>query len=116
MLEAQAPEMLPPPPMPFENHSIHLSVLKQFLLDEAFEALEDWKKQAIWLRTMIHYSALREEALNTMSKAGQNSPRTPGGGGGGAAQKKDATEQGVRDRESQGASPDVSGGVTTGQE
>lgn len=113
ILSATTPQELPAPPQPFDNHSIHLSVLRQVEIDEMFETLEDWKKQAILLRSVVHFQALREEALNTMSKAGQNAPSPRGGGGeGGGGKGKSApdaytTEQSVMDIERQGASPDT---------
>ena len=117
MMSAQGPQELPPAPYPFDNHSIHLFVFTQFIKDEAFEALEPWKQQAIVMRAMIHYQAMRQDMLQQAAGAGQNAPRIGGGGGAGGGGGKNGkpdytTEQGVLAQETQGASPDSMTGAS----
>jgi hypothetical protein len=115
VLEAQTPMDLPPPPAPYDIHPIHLQVLRKFEISEDFEALDPWKQQAIQLRALIHYQAMRQDALQNAMKPGSNAPN-PGGGGGhseGGEEKDDyTTEDTVMDKEVQGASPDSMQGAT----
>jgi len=117
IVEAPTTEALPGPPLPFDNHAVHLEVLQNLILDELFETLPPWKQQALILRAQIHYLAMREDMLSQQARAGQNAPRIGGkngkGGGGGGGDGYN-TEEGVLDQERQDASPDVSTGVSAG--
>jgi len=115
ILEALDPSQLPPPPQPYDIHPIHLQVLRQFEIDEAFESLEPWKQQAIQLRAAIHFQAMRQDVIGQSMKPGSNAPRMGGDGGGtGGEEEKDdyTSEDTVLDKETQGASPDTMQGVS----
>lgn len=105
---------LPRPPQPFDNHAIHLEVLREAEVDESFETLDPWRQQAILLRAQIHFQYMNQNIQNQMSRAGQNAPRVggaPGGRDGGGKAGPPSTEEQVLDQESQGASPDGFSGV-----
>ena len=112
ILQAQTPEemlQLAPAPQPYDIHPIHLQVLRQFEVTEQFEALEDWKKQAIQLRALIHFQAMQQAMAGQGGPVNNRGPMDGGGGegGGGEGEKEDyTTEDTILDKETQGASPD----------
>jgi hypothetical protein len=117
IVEAQSPAELPEEPMPYDIHEVHLQVLRQFMQDEAYLALEPWQQQALKIRSMMHYQAMEERMLRQGAAPGTNTP-VPGGGGhseGGEKEKKGdyTTEDAVMEKETQGATHDVSSSVAS---
>lgn len=117
ILSVQTPQELPRPPQPFDRHEIHLSVLRKYEVEEAFETLEPWRQQAILLRAQIHFQYMQQNMVAQMSGSGQN-VKEPGGGqdgGGGEGNPgPPAIEKQAMDKESQGASPDGFSGAPAG--
>jgi hypothetical protein len=71
-----------PPPMPWENHPLAISIYRRYMMSETFEALPDITKHSIFMQTQAHFMAM--QAVPRQQGPGQNAPG-PGGPKGVAA-------------------------------
>jgi len=104
----------PPPPQPWENHALAISVFRRFMQSEQFEGLPPMLQERIKWYGALHFQFMQQFAAPTMP--GSNAPKPPqpgqpatGAGVGGPNQKGVAetsgpnlgTEQGQVSRERQ---------------
>ena len=70
-----------PPPFPWENHPIAISVIARFMKSEQFEDLPDPIKHAIMMQAQLHFAAM--QAIPRQQGPGQagKQPPQPGPGG-----------------------------------
>lgn len=75
----------PPPPQPWENHPLAISVFRKFMLGEAFEALPPPIQQRIVAYAGLHFVFMQQAAMTRQRGPGQVAPGPGGGGSKGAA-------------------------------
>lgn len=100
------------PPMPWDNHDIHLMTHRKFMVSEKYRALLPVLQVAVYEHVNLHYGVMLERAAaprKTGSVApggGENKGTAQGGGG----SSEGATDEETIDLESQQASPDTNVG------
>jgi len=101
-----------PPPEPWENHMVALSIIRRFTLSEAFEALPPDRQELIKAYAGLHYAFLQQSAM-TNGNQGQvaQKPSASGGSKGSAKGDNMGTDEGQLENERQGASPDTNSGA-----
>lgn len=105
------------PPMPWENHPIHLETHKAILTGERYDAMPPEGQQAAILHAQMHFLNMQQSQAPT--GPGQIAPKQPGpnGGNGGTAKGDEAEgdEADLVQRDAQMASPDMSTGKMPSQ-
>jgi hypothetical protein len=98
------------PPLPWENHPVHLETHKRILTGERFEALPPEVQQAAVQHSQLHYQGMQQQVAPP--GPGQIAPGPNQGQGGTAKENEGGTDQEQLDQEAQMASPDdFSGGI-----
>lgn len=99
------------PPLPWENHPIHLDQHKRILTGERFDALPPEIQQMVLLHANAHYQQMQMQSQQFASGPGQIAPGPNQGKGGTAKENEGSPDQEQLDQEAQMASPDdFSGG------
>ena len=100
------------PPMPWDNHDIHLATHRNFMVSEKYRQLPPELQMAVYQHVDLHYAVMLERAAaprKTGSVApggGENKGTAQGGGG----SSEGATDEEQIDLEGQMASPDTNVG------
>ncbi|HWR20938.1 MAG TPA: hypothetical protein VN444_03650 [Verrucomicrobiae bacterium] len=103
------------PPMPWENHPVHLETHKAILTGERFEAMPPEGQQAAEQHAQMHFMNMQQS--QAPAGPGQIAPKPPGpnGGNGGTAKGDDGGEADMVHQDAQMASPDMmTGGMPPG--
>lgn len=74
----------PPPPQPWENHPLAISVFRRYMQSEQFEALDLMLQERIKMYAALHFTFMQIQA--PPQQAGQNAPGQAGKGKGKAAE------------------------------
>ena len=90
---------LVPPPMPWENHTIHLHIHRQFIMSDVFKEIPPVLQQMMLMHMQLHYmmaSAMQPKGQpgqggNTKDEGGEN-PQKAGQGANPAVQGEPESE------------------------
>jgi len=93
------------PPMPWQNHALHISRHRRFIMSDVYKSLPPPMQAEVLNHMMLHSNILADQMMQL--RPGQAAPGPAGGSKGTAKGDQAGTDKEMQDEESQMASPDT---------